>query len=128
MRFAQVRAELALLQENWPEAIRAADEAIKRGRATGRVKYIVGGLAARGRALGTLGRITKGMADLRLAVQLAQELGDPAVFLHAAAALLSVQGDDALATQARSVARQSAATLPSLKLREQFEAFVSELF
>jgi tetratricopeptide (TPR) repeat protein len=128
MRFAQVRAELALAQQNWAEAFTAADEAISRGRATGRVKYIVAGMVVRGQALANQGHRDKALGDLRTAVKRARKLGDPGVFLRAAAALLAVEGDDTVSAEARAVAQQTAASLPTLNLREQFQAFVSELF
>ncbi len=128
MRFALVRAELALVQENWEEALTAAEEAISRARTAGRVKYEVAGLVVRGQALARQKVVDRGMADLQTAVERARKLGDPAVFLRAAAALLATRGDDALAAEARGVARRTAASLPTVKLREQFEAFVSELF
>ncbi len=128
MRFALVRAELALVQENWAEAFTAAEEAISRGHATGRVKYIVAGLVARGQALAKQGPQDQAIADLRSATERARKLGDPAVFVRAAGALLAVEGDDAISAEAREVARRTAASLPTVKLREQFQAFVSELF
>lgn len=128
LRFAQVRAEVALGQENWAEAFSAAQEAIVRGRASGRVKYIVAGLSARGRALVGKGSRAKGLADLQAAVKRSRKWGDAAVFLRSAAALLAVEGDDMLAAEARTVARRTSAALPTRSLRDQFDAFVSELF
>ncbi|MGE5139719.1 MAG: hypothetical protein ACM3JD_09670 [Rudaea sp.] len=128
MRLAQVRAELALAHGNWEDAVKAASEVITQGRATGRVKYTVAGLGVRGRALAKLGRKSKGLTDVRLALKQARKLGDPAVFLQAAANSLALELDDALTAEARDVARQVAATLPTLRLREQFEATTSEMF
>ncbi len=83
---------------------------------------------SRGLALSRLGRKSKGLTDLQAAVERARKLGAATVFLRAAAALLSVAGDDAVAAEAHRVAAQTAAALPGRELRDQFEAFVSELF
>lgn len=126
LRFAQARAELELVRENWTEAVAAADQAIQRARATGRVKYLASALATRGVALVHSGRKQKGMADLDGAVKHARKLGDPAIFLRIASQQLAIAKDDALAGEARALMHRTAQALPTPQLRDQFEAYLSE--
>jgi hypothetical protein len=72
------------------------------------VKYQVLGLVTRSAALRALGRTREAIGDLRTAVTLARPVGDPALFLRAAAALLDLDGNDALAAESRSAAERIA--------------------
>ena len=56
------------------------------------------------------------------AVRLARSLGDPALFVRSAAALLAQDGNDALLAEARSTAARIVAILPTADMRERFEA------
>ena len=127
LRFTQARAELALARYQWEEACSLADEALARSRSTGRVKYEAAALETRAHALIALNRKSDAIADLKTAVALARPVGDPAMFLRAAAALLHVEGNDALATQARAAVRQIASSLPEQATRLRFEAIQAEL-
>jgi len=121
LRFAQARAELALARGDWHEALRRADTAIAQSSARGRVKYQVAGLGTRGQALAATGRTHEAIAELRSAVDLARPIGDPAMFLRAAAGLLAVEGDDRLAAEALATANRIRATLPDAEMRRRFE-------
>jgi hypothetical protein len=44
------------------------------------------------------------------------------MLLRAATALLAIEGDDALATEARQAAQRIAAALPDAEMRRRFEA------
>ncbi|MBI4790725.1 MAG: hypothetical protein HY782_27165 [Chloroflexi bacterium] len=127
LRFTQARAELALARYQWEEARAAAEEALARSRATNRVKYEVAALGTRAQALLALNRKGDAIADLKAAVELARPVGDPTMFLRAATARLHVQGDDALAAEARAAVRRIAASLPDEQTRLRFEAFQAEL-
>jgi class 3 adenylate cyclase/tetratricopeptide (TPR) repeat protein len=120
LRFAQARAELALARGDWEAALRWADDAITQSRLHGRVKYQVAGVTARGRALDALGRTREAIADLRSAVDLARPVGDPAMFLRAATGLLALDGNDVLATDARTAADSIALALPDAEMRRRF--------
>jgi tetratricopeptide (TPR) repeat protein len=122
LRFTQARSELALARGDWNEALQSAGEVIGLSRATGRVKYEVDGLAARGKALAGLGRKHEAIATLQEAAALARPVGDPALLLRAATALLGVEGNDALAAEAGSAAQRMAAALPEGEMRRRFEA------
>jgi tetratricopeptide (TPR) repeat protein len=122
MRLAEARAEIALARGDWEEALRPAEDTITQSRASGRVKYQVAGLRSRAQALASLGRHREAIADLRSAVALARPIGDPAMFLHTAAALLAIEGDDTLAAEARAAAHRILAALPDAEMRRRFEA------
>ncbi len=49
-------------------------------------------------------------------------MGDPALFLRTAAALLALDGDDALAIEARAAAVRITEALPDRDTRQCFEA------
>ena len=98
-----------------------ADDAIEQSRDK-RLKYQVVALGTRAGALNRLGRDKEAIADLRRAVGLARPFGDPALFLRTALALLALDGDDALAAEARTVAERIARALPDRDTRQRFEA------
>lgn len=113
LRLAQARAETALARGEWDVAIRYADDAIEQSRLRGRVKYQVAGLQTRAHALAALGHTRDAIAGMQRATALARPTGDPAMFLRAAAALLSLGGDDALLADARAAADRIVAALPN---------------
>jgi tetratricopeptide (TPR) repeat protein len=122
LRFAQVQADLALARGRWQEALRWADSTLQQSRTTRRVKYEITGLLSQAQALTSLDRKKEAISDVTKAVELARPLGDPMLFLHAAAALLELDGNDDLAGEARAAARSVAAALPDERMRRAFEA------
>lgn len=126
LRFTQARAELAGARHQWEQTLSLAGDALELSRRHGRVKYEALSLQTRARALKHLGRVEEALADARAAVELARPVGDPAMFVRAALAQLEMQGDDALATEARGAARRIARMMPSETLRGRFEAYISE--
>jgi serine/threonine protein kinase/tetratricopeptide (TPR) repeat protein len=122
LRLRQARAELACARRDWAGALEAARAAISESRARGRTKYVVMGLETRARALAALGRQEEAIRDARNAVRLARAMRDPALFLRAAATLLTTDGDDALLAETRTTARKISAELPTDSMRRCFEA------
>ncbi len=122
LRLAEARAEIALARGEWEEAIRWADDAIAQSLLRGRVKYQAAGLETRAKALAALGRKHEAIAGLHSAVELARPVGDPAMFLRAAAALLVLDGDDALLAETRTVARRIIGALPDEEMIRCFKA------
>jgi hypothetical protein len=122
LRFAQARAELALARGDHEHALQSAEEAVARSRAVGRVKYEVAGLETRARALAGQGRTREALDDLQVAVARARSTGDPAMFLRAAAAHLTVDADSALLTEARTAVERITGALPDGELRRCFLA------
>ena len=122
IRLSGARAELALARGDWDSALRFAGQTVEEAGARRRVKYEALGLAARGRALAARGRTRAALAPLRRAVALVRPVGDPAMFLRAATALLEVDGDDALAGEARAAAGRILDALPDAALRSAFAA------
>jgi len=120
LRLAEARAEIALARGDWEETLRLAEDAIGQSRARSRVKYHAVGLETRAGALAALGRTREAIADLRNAVKLTRPTGDPAMFLRAAAALLKLEGDDALLAEARVAAQRIAIALPTDEMRRRF--------
>jgi tetratricopeptide (TPR) repeat protein/transcriptional regulator with XRE-family HTH domain len=120
LRFATAKGELALARGAWDEAARVAEEVIVQGRRLGRVKYQARGLEIRAQALAALGRIHEAIVLLQSAVDLVRTTGDPAMFLHAAGALLSLSGDDVLFVEAQARARAIVRALPDKDLIGRF--------
>jgi transcriptional regulator with XRE-family HTH domain/tetratricopeptide (TPR) repeat protein len=112
LRFAQAQAEVALARGAPDEALRFAEDGIAQAKQRGRVKYEVLGMQAHARALAGLGRAKEAITELRRAVERARPVGDPALFLHTAAALLAIEGDDALLAETQAAVDQMAAALP----------------
>jgi tetratricopeptide (TPR) repeat protein len=112
LRFAQAHAEVALARGAWDEALRFAEEGIAQARLRGRVKYEVLGMQTHAQALAAQGRTKGAIAELRAAIALARPMGDPALFLRVVAALLAIEGHDALLTEARATVERIATALP----------------
>ncbi|HYW89071.1 MAG TPA: tetratricopeptide repeat protein, partial [Chloroflexota bacterium] len=121
LRLAQARAELALVRGDPERAIRHADAAIDQARGR-RPKYEALGLVTRASAMASLGRTPAALQTLRAAVDIARSLGDPALFLRGATALLAIDGDDGLAAEADSAAQHIVSHLPTPEMRERFQA------
>jgi tetratricopeptide (TPR) repeat protein len=121
-RLAQVRAELAAAKGQWDEALRASDEAIRQAQASQRVKYQALGLEVRARAHRGLGHDQLAIRDLNTGLALARTLGDPALFLRLATALLAFDGDEALEAEARLTMERVLAALPEGETRRAFLA------
>lgn len=119
-RLAQARAELSLERRDWDAALRFAEDALEQARSKHRLKYQALALEARAKALVEKGRKREAIDALRGALAIARPLGDPAVLLRAALALLAVEGDDGLLAEARDAARRIAAALPDAVLRRRF--------
>jgi tetratricopeptide (TPR) repeat protein len=122
IRLAEARAELALAWNRPTEALRWANDAIAQSRARGRVKYQVVALITRAQALIELDRTKEAITELRAAVALARPTEDSTLFLRAAARLIAIDGDDALADEAQAVVSRIAESLSDPDMRLQFEA------
>jgi tetratricopeptide (TPR) repeat protein len=122
LRLAEARAEIALGRHDWDGAFQWATVTIEQCRLRGRIKYEAIGLTTRAGALAALGRTTPALADLQGALALARQMGDPALFLRCASALLPVGGTEVLAVEARATVQRIVAALPDDTLRRSFEA------
>jgi tetratricopeptide (TPR) repeat protein len=112
MRFAQAQAEVALARGAPEEALRYAQDGVAQARQRGRPKYEVLGMQTHAQALHTVGRTKEAIAELRAAVERARPVGDPAMFLRAAAALLAIEGNDALLAETWATAGRMVSALP----------------
>ncbi len=122
LRFAQAQAEIAVASGHYERAWQYATECMVRSRAVGRVKYEVAGLQVCARVLAAQGRTREASDQLQSAVALAHGTGDPAMFLRTAAAMLGIDGNDALLAQARAAVDRIAGALPGADLRRTFLA------
>jgi len=122
LRLAETQAEIALARNNWEETLLLADDAIRQSRAHGRVKYQSFGFETRAKALVALGRKREAISEAQRAVELLRPIGDPALFLRAAATLINLEGDDMLLAEARSAAQRIIIALPNDEMRHTFEA------
>ena len=120
VRLGEARAELALARGEWESTLALGQVALENSRASGRRKYEALALVTRGRAMIALGRGHDAIAELQEAVRVSRTVGDPALFLRTATTLLDVDGDDALAREARDTAQRMATALPD-DLRQGFE-------
>jgi class 3 adenylate cyclase/tetratricopeptide (TPR) repeat protein/DNA-binding XRE family transcriptional regulator len=112
LRLAQAQAEVKLAQGAYTEALRCTEESLTRAKQTGRLKYEVLGLQTQAQALAGLGRTNDAIPTLRAAVERARMIGDPALFLHVAAALLAIEGDDLLLAEAVATVKRITEALP----------------
>jgi tetratricopeptide (TPR) repeat protein len=119
LRLAQARAEIALARGAAADACHLADNAVQQARGR-RPKYEVLGLVTRASALSSLGRTNDAIADLQTAAGVARRMEDPALVLRSVAALLALDGTDALANEASAVAHGIFARLPDDTMRERF--------
>jgi tetratricopeptide (TPR) repeat protein len=122
LRLAEARAELALARGDGEATLQLVEQAIAQSQARGRVKYHAFGLETRSRALAGLGRKHEAIVDARRAVELVRPIKSPALFVRAAAALLDLDGDDALLAEARTAAQSIAGALPNAEIRRCFWA------
>ena len=125
LRLSQARAELASARGAWPEAVRAATDAIDQSRLHHRAKYEALGLATRARALHRL-QSSDPAKDARAAVDVARRLADPAVLLDSLTVLLEIEGSDPLLEEARKTAGAILAGLSQPSLRSAFVHSVSQ--
>jgi tetratricopeptide (TPR) repeat protein len=121
LRFAQARAEVALARGDAETAITFAGSALQQARGR-RPKYEVLGLVTRAAGMASLGRTRAAVIDLQEAVRVARSVADPALFLRGAGALLALDGDDALATEARTTALLILSRLPTDEMRQRFQS------
>lgn len=112
LRFAQAQAEVKLGQGAYAEAIRSTEESLARARQTGRMKYEVLGLQTQAQALAGLGRTNEAIPMMRAALERARLVGDPALFLRVAAALLAIEGDDSLLAEAHATIERITEAMP----------------
>jgi tetratricopeptide (TPR) repeat protein len=120
LRLAEARAEIALARGDLDRAAADASAAIAQSQARGRPKYQILGLGTRAQAMLAAGRAREAIADLHSAVALARSLGDPALFLRSAAVLLAVEGNSALAAEARAAMERIGQALPDDGMRARF--------
>jgi tetratricopeptide (TPR) repeat protein len=120
LRLVTARGEIALARGAWEEAAALAEEVIEQSRRTGRLKYQARGLEIRARALAALGRVHEAIALLQRGMDLVRATTDPALFLRATTALLSLAGDDMLFAEARTRAQAIALALPNENLLRHF--------
>jgi tetratricopeptide (TPR) repeat protein len=118
IRLNEARAELALARGDDDEVLRYAAEAIERSRATGRFKYEALALCTRAAALHHMGRTKEAIESLRVAVDRAQALDDPALLVRVAEPLLLIDGDDGLSARARAAVQRILANLPEDRMRQ----------
>ena len=97
-------------------------QTITQGRGKERPKYETLGLWTRARALDALGRRSEAITDLKKGLALARQLGDPAMILRVATALLGIEGNDSLLSETRTTAKKIVAALPDEELRGRFVA------
>ena len=120
-RLAEAKAEAALARGTLPEAVSLASEAAASWRARWAGRSTRRLLSTRGTALVRMARKREGIADLREAVEVARRIGDPAILVRAAVALLTFDGDAAVAADARSAVDRIVTNLPQ-DMKHKFEA------
>jgi tetratricopeptide (TPR) repeat protein len=120
MRFALALAEIALARGDWVKTYEHADDVLRQSQERNRPKYAISGLIVRAEASRALRNEHAARTDLRLALEGTRSIGDPALFIRAAAAQLSMQHDQRLAREARAAVDRVVAALPSEEARVHF--------
>jgi tetratricopeptide (TPR) repeat protein len=120
LRLWQARAEIAYAEGDWNKAVEAANHSIEEGHLRHRVKYEALGLATRARARLQLAQTPLAIEDVSRAVTLARNLGDPAVLIDTLALQLILDGNDALASEAKRTVDQVLSKLSNPRLRKCF--------
>ncbi|PYS19751.1 MAG: hypothetical protein DMG11_31250, partial [Acidobacteria bacterium] len=120
LRLAQTRAELALARGDLELAAAEAREGSIQSREKRRPKYEALGLMTAAAALHGLGRTRDAIADARRGVTVARQTADPALLLQAIDTLLTLDGDDPLAAEARALSDHILAALPDETMRRRF--------
>jgi tetratricopeptide (TPR) repeat protein len=117
MRLGQAQAELLAAEQDWSGAMIATDETLKRARQVGRPKYESLALLTRGMALLGLDKKREAIAQFQAASEVARRLGDPAIFLHVAAAQLAAEAEEGLSLEARGALDAILGRLPDSTIR-----------
>ena len=120
LRVSQVRAELAYARGDWEGAIAAATVGIEQCRRCSRPKYETLGLVTRAQALWRRNRSAAAIADAQQAVDLARATEDPALLLRASDSLLALDGNDALAGEAKRTIGRILEGLPEGVTKQRF--------
>jgi len=120
-RLKQVRAELAFACGNASTAFEYAQGAIEYWRGNGRIKYEALGYITAARALRALGRTREAIALARDALAVARRSSDPALLLWTLNVLLALDGNDALAGEARTVSAAIKLELPDESMQRRFD-------
>jgi tetratricopeptide (TPR) repeat protein/predicted Ser/Thr protein kinase len=119
LRLNQARAELASERKDWQSAIAAASDCIRDSVERSRPKYVALGLITRASARKATDDRPGAIADATRAVEVAREVGDPAVLLKALHAQVDIEGSDALVNEARQCCDRILSNLDD-GLRETF--------
>jgi hypothetical protein len=120
LRLSQVRAELAFERGEFDAAIAAATDGIDQCRRCARPKYEALGHIIRARAMQRLNRMAEAIDSSREAVQIARTIEDPALLLRALDTLLELDGNDAMAQEAKATRAKIREALPE-ETRRRFD-------
>ena len=102
-RWYCISGELALVRGDASAALALADECLPRSEETGSRKYIVRARRLRARALAALGRDDEARDDVRSALGLARDLGNPPQLWRTLIAAAEIEHDAAFASEAVAV-------------------------
>jgi len=120
LRFTQLQAEMAAARGVLAEAIELAGEAIELSRSKRRAKYESYALVTLGQALAGAGEKGQARRELHSATAIAKRLGNPALHVMVAAALLELEPDEAVAEEARGAVHRVLASLSDPVLQQRF--------
>jgi tetratricopeptide (TPR) repeat protein len=120
LRMTQARAELALARGDFEVTVAEAQEGSALSRSRRRPKYEALGLITAAQALSGLGRTHEAIENARRAIAVARPTADPALLLQAVDALLTLDGNDPLAGEARDLTHRILAALPDETMRGRF--------
>ena len=120
LRLWQARAEVAFAAGDWRKALEAAEHSIEESHARHRIKYEALGLGTRARARSKLDQMGLAIDDAAAAVAIARKLGDPALLIDMLALQLVLDGNDALASEARQTVDKVLGKLTDQHLRQRF--------
>ena len=122
LRFTQLQAEMAVARGDHAGAMDLAREAIEQSRSKRRAKYEVHARVTLARAMAAVGKKADALDELHSATATAERLGNPALQVMAAAALLAVEPDEVVALGARGAVDRVVANLSDATLRDRFQS------
>ena len=120
LRFSELQAEVAAARGHHGPAMDLARQAVELSRSKRRGKYEACARITLGRAMEATGRKKEALNELNRAKAIAVRLGNPALEVVAAAALLAVEPDEAVAGWGRNAVSRILNTLSDPDMRERF--------
>lgn len=120
LRFTQLQAEMAAARGDHAAAMELAHGAIEQSRSKRRLKYEAFSRLTLGDALAAAGRKAEALIELAAATSTMEALGNPALYVMAAAAQLDLEPVEEVAIKGRAAVERVLANLSDAPMRRRF--------